>query len=233
MSRTICLLCSVVGIVVIASLAGCGKSGPTVDPELVAKYRSQLTLADEPDGANLVSEVRATLLGKTETEEEHTAEESHAEESEAEHKEHAGHDDHAGHDHAHEAAKATDAMDVVLTGQVGGLANPWLETQPDFPFAKNKAVFFLADSQTVVASKADGHNHASGEECSFCEAHAEDRSDMLAMVRFVDEKGKVLQMDVRELFDVKATDRVVVRGSARIVEGGMMVVDATGLHLRR
>ena len=85
----------------------------------------------------------------------------------------------------------------------------------------------------MIENEEAGHVHEPGEECPFCEAHAADRSTMIAMVRFVNEKGDVLPMDVRELFDVKLTDTVVVQGSARVVEGGMMVVDASGLYIRR
>lgn len=149
------------------------------------------------------------------------------------HGEHA-HDDHEAHEHEHVVVvKATEPIDVVLVGQIGGLTNPWQETQPDFPFAKDQATFFLADPQSVTENEESGHAHAPGEECAFCAAHAADRSDMLAMVRFLDENANVLRTDVRQLFDVKEKDTVVVRGTARVIEGGMMVVDATGLYVRR
>jgi hypothetical protein len=120
-----------------------------------------------------------------------------------------------------------------MVGSVGGLANPWEETQPDFPFAKNQAIFFLGDLGEVAELEAHGHVHAPGEECAFCAAHAAESSALLAMVRFTDENGKVLPIAVRQLFDVKEKDTVVIQGSARIVDGGMMVVDATGFYVRR
>jgi len=40
-------------------------------------------------------------------------------------------------------------------------------------------------------------------------------------------------IDSRQLFDVKLLDTVVISGKARVVEGGMLVVDATGLYIRR
>ena len=55
---------------------------------------------------------------------------------------------------------------------------------------------------------------------------------MLAMVRFFGENGKVLPVEVKQLFEVSELDTVVVKGTARI-EGGMMVVDADGLYVRR
>lgn len=168
--------------------------------------------------------------------EEH-AEHDHEEHEHAHHdEEHAHHDDddHEGHDHEQApVVKATEPMEVVLVGQIGGLTNPWKETQPDFPFARNQAAFFLADPQSVTENAESGHQHAPGEECAFCAAHEADRSSMLAMVRFLDENGDVLRIDVRDLFEVKETDTVVVQGTARVLEGGMMVVEATGLYVRR
>jgi hypothetical protein len=38
---------------------------------------------------------------------------------------------------------------------------------------------------------------------------------------------------VREIFDVKENDTVVVKGSAQILEGGMLVVKAAGIYVRK
>ncbi|NOY28912.1 MAG: hypothetical protein GXP28_01690 [Planctomycetes bacterium] len=205
MLRLTYLLALVVGALSVAALTGCGQSSAGIDPEQLAKHRARLTLSEEPDAAQVVPEVRDALLGS---------------------------DDHKEDDHGHEIPQATEPREVVLVGQIGGLSNPWKETQPDFPFARNQAAFFLADPMAVVENEESGHAHAPGEECAFCAAHAADRSAMLAMVRFLDENGKVLQTDVRQLFDVKENDTVVIQGTARVIEGGMMVVDATGLYIR-
>ena len=53
------------------------------------------------------------------------------------------------------------------------------------------------------------------------------------MVRFLDKNGQVLPIGVPQMFDVKERDTVVIQGTARIVAGGMMVVDATGIYVRR
>ena len=317
MSRAICQVGLFAGVIFFVGLMGCGQSTISVDPELLADQRARLTLVDEPDGAQVVPEVRNALLGISDEHIDHDAdhdqgehtdhdhEGEHAEDEGHDHDQHADHDheegdgegdgdrdefgdeeedeedrdaheehgardrqeaehhdEHADHDHEqsdheehaehehvaehgeehaehdgqeHEVAivKATDPMDVVLVGQIGGLTNPWQETQPDFPFARNQAAFFLADPQAVTENAESGHSHADGEECAFCAAHAADRSTMLAMVRFLDEEGRVLRIGVRQLFDVEEQDTVVVRGTARVIEGGMMVVDATGLYVRR
>jgi len=226
MSRPICLLALVAGALSVAALTGCGQSRASIDPELLAKHRADFTLAEEPDGAQVVPEVRNILLGISDEHDHH----DHEGHDHSDHKED-GHDEH-DHDEA-AVTKTTDPIDVVLVGQIGGLSNPWKETLPDFPFARNQATFALADPMAVIENEESGHSHAPGEECAFCEAHATDRSAMLAMVRFLDKNGKVLQTDVRQLFDIKENDTVVIQGTARVLEGGMMVVDATGLYLRQ
>jgi len=190
-----------------------------MDSKTVAMHRTRLSLSEEPDGVQTVSDVRLTLLGESA--------DAHDD----------GDGDHGSHDHHDHApgehSQATEPQGVTVVGHIGGLANPWTGVHPDYPFAKTQAVFFLADPQAVVENEESGHSHAPGEECAFCAAHAADKSDMLAMVQFVDEKGAVLPLDVRELFDVKEKDTVVVRGQARVTEGGILVVDAQGLYIRK
>ncbi len=152
---------------------------------------------------------------------------------EHDHEAHEAHDEH-DHDPEHEDhAHATESLNVVMVGHIGGLANPWANTRPEFPFAKTQAIFYLADPLAIAENAEHEHTHAPGEECAFCAAHAEDRADMLAVVQFVDEKGNVLPTDVRQLFDVKEKDMVVVSGKARIIAGDILVIDAQGLYIRQ
>jgi hypothetical protein len=235
------------------AFVGCGKT--SADPVLVAKHKEKFALAEEPEAVQTVFEVREVLLGHTEEDHDHEAEEhSHEGETAEEHaahshegetaEEHAAHDhegetaeEHAAHahdhEHDHEHVFPTEEKEVAMVGQIGGLANPWEETQPEFPFSTNFAVFFLADPQAVAENAEAGHVHAPGEECAFCAAHAEENSEQFAMVRLLDEKGKIIPIDVREMFDIADNDTVVVKGSAQIVEGGMLVVKATGIYVRK
>jgi hypothetical protein len=281
--------------------AGCSKQ-PALDPAVVAEHRSRLELAEEPDGAQTVLEVRQAMYGETPPDEHshvheasgedhvHAAVEQHADEqasdvaaaenptvaetgdtpgaaddhaehehshdaSDADHADHdhADHDhadhDHADHDHAaedhdhadhdHESdaqpAKAPiqDELSVVMVGPVGGLPNPSEQSHPEFPFAQGKAMFFLADPEAVAEMEEHEHQHAPGEECSFCAAHAGDSAHLLAVVRFADSEGKLLAVDVRELFDLKEKETVVVQGKAKVDPSGLLTVDATGLYVRR
>jgi hypothetical protein len=281
---------------------GCGRA--KVDPKVLAEHRSRLELAEEPDGAQTVLEVRQVMYGVDPAEaaahEDHDHDgdgvQDHAPEDHVDHEhadgDHADHnhaadagddveepaedevhavveesaDEHAEGDraegaHAHEdhdhdgdgvqdhtpeehdtatAAKdpfagkkpVVDEMDVVMVGSVGGVPNPSDQSHPEFPFAKGQAVFFLADPEAVAEIEEHSHKHAPGEECAFCAAHAAESAHLLAVVQFADEKGKTLPIDVRELFELKEKETVVVEGKAKI-DGGMLTVNATGLYVRR
>jgi hypothetical protein len=220
-----------VSAIVITGLTGCSTSAAGPSAEEVTAHRSRFLLDQEPEGElQTVYEVRLALSGELEHEHAEDADHEHADQDYDAH-------DHAKHEHAAAASAVptsdTEPMDVLLVGHVGGLSNPWAETQPDFPFAKRQAVFFLADAGAVAEHEASGHVHAEGEACAFCAAHAADNTEMLAMVRFVDGDGKLVRVDAEELFDLRPHDTVVVWGSARVAAGGMMIIDADGLYVRR
>jgi hypothetical protein len=224
------------------------------------RHRSRLTLAEEPDGVQTVLEVRTALTGEAPPDvhgllahdHEHEGGAGGAGESEGAKHEDAGHEgdedaqahegdhDHAGQEHGehehgeHEHGEHSDKeLDVVLVGLVGGVPNPFAETQPDFPFAKRQAMFFVADPEAVAELEEHGHQHAPGEECAFCLANAADGVQLIAAVQLIDEKGKVLPVDARELFDLADKETVVVAGKAKLVAGDILTVQATGLYVRR
>jgi hypothetical protein len=229
---------------VVAALGtiGCSRQA-TVDPARVAEHRSRLALAEEPDGAQTVLEVRKVMFGEEAEEAEHHEGEEHAddEHTDEEHAEGEDADEHADHDHDHEGDAEKEAtkspvvpeMDVVLVGAVGGVPNPSEQANPEFPFSKGKAAFFLADPEFVAEAEEHAHQHGEGEECAFCEAHAHESAHALALVQFPDERGKPLAVDARDLFELKEKETVVVRGKAKIDPSGLLTVDATGLYVRR
>ncbi|WP_428308434.1 hypothetical protein [Lacipirellula sp.] len=174
----------------------------------------------------------------------HAAEEHAADEHDHEHAEGEadhdhdgdGHADHAAedHDHAHDAKKPlVEELDVVLVGSVGGVPNPSDQAMPDFPFAKNQAIFFLVDPEVAAEAEEHAHTHAPGEECAFCAAHAGDSAHAIAVVQFPGENGKPLAVDARDLFELKEKEMVVVKGKAKANSDGSIIVDATGVYVRR
>jgi hypothetical protein len=122
---------------------------------------------------------------------------------------------------------------VVLVGVVGGIPNPSEQSLPEFPFAKGKAMFFLSDPEAVAELEEHGHQHAPGEECAFCAAHAAEATALVAGVTISDDRGKLLPVDSRELFDLKDKDVVVVRGKAHADAHGTITVAADGVYVRR
>lgn len=192
------------------------------------KYRTSFTLSEDPEGAMSVLDVREALSGDSSAEDhDHDAEESRHDEE--------GHD-HDEADHTHEESAPTADVGekkIVLVGSVGGLANPWKETEPAFPFSKEYAVLYVVDSAELQEYEAHEHNHAPGEECAFCAAHAGDQSKLMARVEFKGKDGKLLSVPTQKLFELKEKETVVVKGTARLAPGGTLVVDADGLYVRK
>jgi len=224
---------SLFAVLVVALFTGCTSPNPACDG-------SAFLLAEEPDGVQSVVEVRESLVGPIVHEHEHAvdeAEHEHEEHAEAADEHGAEHDQEAEHghaaDHEHAPVKPAGPIEVTMVGMVGGLHNPWQKTEPEFPFGGGQAKLFLCDAEAVAELEAHGHHHAPGEECAFCAAHAADQSEMIAVVRFLGKDGKILPCDARQMFDLKGGETVVVRGKARVVEGGLLVVEAEGLFVQR
>lgn len=201
-------------VCLLALVVGCG-GGP--ESELVARLRPQLVLQNEPEQVLHVSELREQFSSSDAAD--HDASGANQQ------------DDRDPSEEDEDGQTASGPRDVALLGVVGGVANPYKESRPEFPFAQGQALFYLAD--VGVVAESEGHQHAPGEECAFCAAHAEDNSKLLALVQFRDENGKILQVDARQLFDLKEQETVVVQGVATIGAGDTLIVDATGLYVRR
>jgi hypothetical protein len=216
------------------ALAGCS-GRPAIDPAELERLRSQYVLAEEPDGALTVSEVRREMLGEEPPNVAALLEHGAAGVAGAPAEEHA--DDHAAAADKSSAEEPgqplREEMEVVLVGVVGGIPNPAEQSHPEFPFAPGQAMFFLADPEAVAEVEEHAHHHAPGEECAFCAAHAADAAALIAGVTFFDQAGKVLPVDVRDLFGLQEKDVVVVKGTARAKTHGTLSVEATGLYVRR
>lgn len=122
---------------------------------------------------------------------------------------------------------------VVLVGQIGGMPSPWNEqdNEPAFPWREGEASFFLVDPSTV--GEFGEHEHADGEPCPFCLKRAADSADSVAAVTFNGPDGKPLPVGAQQLFDLKENDMVVVKGVAKQLGGGLIVVNADGIYVRR
>jgi hypothetical protein len=114
-----------------------------------------------------------------------------------------------------------DGQPIVVVGKIGGATNPWIE---------GRAAFMLLDaSKTVVA---DGAECGAGEIC-MDDCCATDRAACTTLVKFLDEAGKVLAVDARQLLEVSSDELVVVRGKVSKDAEGNFAVLADGVHVRR
>ena len=115
---------------------------------------------------------------------------------------------------------SADGEDIVLVGRIGGSVNPWIE---------GRAAFSIVDPTLKACSDIPG------DECKkpwdyCCETHKLPTST--ALVKFVDDDGRPLKADARELLSLKELQTVVVRGKAKRDDAGNLTVLASGLFVR-
>ena len=128
---------------------------------------------------------------------------------------------------------APQARDVTVVGQIGGMPNPWSDTHPDFPWFAGQASFFLVDEKVAAQFASHAKSHGGDHHCAFCQRLAAKNAHAIAVVNFVDEAGKILPIDARELLGLEEHQRIVLRGRAELLGGTMLVIHADGVHIRR
>ena len=115
-----------------------------------------------------------------------------------------------------------DGEEIVLIARIGGNKQPWIE---------GRSAFMVIDASMSVV--ADGAEKAPGEIC-LDDCCASLRTECTTLVKLVDESGRVLSVDARELLNANVDDLVVIRGHVqRDREQGTFVVIANGVHVRR
>jgi hypothetical protein len=112
-----------------------------------------------------------------------------------------------------------DRGDITVVGRIGGVADPW---------TKDRAAFVIADT-SATGDADDGCTDAC---CQFCQ-QKKAAAPSLALVRFVDDDGRVLPIDARRLFGLTEHQTVVIRGQAKLSDVGLLVVAAKGMYVRR
>ena len=93
------------------------------------------------------------------------------------------------------------------------------------PFVENMATFMVTD-----ATGHDGDEAHNPHECPFCKR---DIDSVMARVVFQGDDGSAIKSGVQQLFDLKEMDLVVIRGSGRMDEDGMLVITADRMSVRR
>jgi hypothetical protein len=123
--------------------------------------------------------------------------------------------------------------EVTVTGQIGGMPNPWHDTHPDFPWFAGQASLFLLDNKIAAQFASHARSHGGHHNCAFCQRLAAKQAHTVAVVNFVDEEGQILKIDARELLGLIENQRIIVRGRAEFLGGTMLVIHADGVHIRR
>jgi len=115
---------------------------------------------------------------------------------------------------------AEDGAPLVLVGRIGGCAKPWVD---------GRAAFTLLDASMSVVE--EGEDSAEGELCTG-DCCASERLGCTTLVKVVDEQGQLVSVDSRDLFGIKVSDMVVVKGNAKKDESGNFVMIAKGVFVR-
>ena len=110
--------------------------------------------------------------------------------------------------------------DVVIAGRIGGSANPWVD---------GLAAFSIVDFSLKACSDIPG------DECEkpwdYC-CETDKLPTATALVKFLDDDASLIQIDARQLLNVKELQSVVIRGQAQRDESGNLTVLANGIFLR-
>ena len=117
-----------------------------------------------------------------------------------------------------EESKDGDA--VVIVGRIGGDRDPWVT---------DRASFLIVDPTLIPCNERKGDNCPTPwDYCCDSDVLAKSK----ATIKFVDDAGKTLANDARQLFNVKELQTVVVKGQAKRDEAGNLTVLASGLFVR-
>ena len=146
------------------------------------------------------------------------------------------------------AERAIEAADLGTIAVAGLICEPWdegkatfllgVESEPEAetpPPPPGDAPLNVADAQPPEDASADAAAPAHGQPghdpdtCPFCK-NSRKHSPMV-IVKFMSGPGRVLEVDARELFGLKAGQRVIVQGNGSRDSLGNVVLEATGLYL--
>ena len=116
-------------------------------------------------------------------------------------------------------AKNGDA--VVIVGRIGGSDNPWIE---------NRAAFKIVDRSLKACSDIPGDScPIPWDYC--CETHKLPAST--ALVKVVDERGKLVEEDARALLGVIELSTVVLKGKAERDKSGNLTILANSVFIQK
>ncbi len=110
--------------------------------------------------------------------------------------------------------EAKDKQDVVVVGRIGGRPNPWI---------KGAAAFSIVDRSLKPCNEIEGDTcKTPWDYC--CESNLPQAT---VLVMFMDEEGKIVKQDARELLGVKELDTLTIVGKAKRDKAGNVTVMAS------
>lgn len=114
---------------------------------------------------------------------------------------------------------AQDQEDVLVVGRIGGKKNPWI---------RGMAAFLIVDRSLIPCNEKPGHNCPTP--WDYC--CSPNLAKSMVLVTLVDDSGRIVRADARNLLDVKELDTVVVQGKAKRDKSGNVVVVASKIHVK-
>lgn len=121
-----------------------------------------------------------------------------------------------------EARKSSsDNDEITLVGRIGGDVKPWVEGQ---------AAFSLVDIQLKPCNeKGDDACETPWDYCCDTDVLGSNK----ALVKVVDQSGKTVAKDARQLLGIKELQTLVVRGRAKRDQAGNLTVLASGIYIQQ
>ena len=116
---------------------------------------------------------------------------------------------------------ADDGAPLTVVGRIGGTTTPWVN---------GRAAFTLLDASLVLV--AEGADSGLGEICTG-DCCATERAHATMLVKILDESGRVLEVDSRQLLGIAENDMVVVCGKAKKDKNGNVALVANAVFVRR
>jgi hypothetical protein len=116
---------------------------------------------------------------------------------------------------------AVDGAPITVVGRIGGTTTPWVN---------GRAAFTLLDASMVLV--AEGTDAGEGQICTG-DCCAAERAHATMLVKILDENGRVLAADSRQLLGLAENDMVVVCGKATKDKSGNVALIADAVFIRQ
>jgi hypothetical protein len=111
--------------------------------------------------------------------------------------------------------------EIVIVGRIGGSESPWID---------RRAAFSIVDNSLKACTDIPGDTCKTP--WDYC-CQTDQLPTSTALVKVVDDSGKVVDVDARELLNVKELQTVVVRGKAQRDAEGNLTVLASGIYVKK